>query len=99
VAERETDLPVYYTEKERYVDRIANGLPDFFILLGDKGAGKSAIQEMLASELASSSFRVVKLKPEDIAIFSLTKDRLIEPSAGIDQRWFAKTLWTYSYMC
>jgi hypothetical protein len=95
VAEREADLAVYYTEKERYVGRIAQGLPDFFILLGDKGAGKSAIQEILASELKGSAFRIVRLKPEDIAIFSLTKDRLVEPSAGIDQRWFAKTLWTY----
>nr|WP_181198045.1 ATP-binding protein [Enhygromyxa salina] len=88
-------MAAYYTEKERYVGRIAGGLPNFFILLGDKGVGKSAIQEMLANELKGRPRRVVKLKPEDIAIFSLTKDRLIEPSAGIDQRWFAKTLWTY----
>lgn len=40
VAEREAHLAEYYTEKDRYVGRIAQGLPDFFILLGDKGGRK-----------------------------------------------------------
>jgi len=69
-AENEPSLPDYYSSRAIFLDRIQGSIPGLFVLVGEKGSGKSAIIKMLENEQHKIDARIVPIRPSDLSIGS-----------------------------
>lgn len=96
-AEDDTDLDKYYVRRDRYVDRALNITDQASFFVGPKGAGKSAILQMLRLDLKTQSNRVINLSPKQLALSAFVNIGL-PSSLLIDshkKQWLYKSLWDY----
>lgn len=100
VAEQEENLPSYYVERDAFLCPILENLPGLFIHVGPKGSGKSAVQRMVEDEAHRCPCKVLTIKPDDIALWSIVKSPQLvgDVYKEIDQRWLNKTLWNYLFV-
>lgn len=77
-AERDEGLESYFVESDAY-RRVAEGSKT--IILGNRGAGKSAIFEVLAKREESAGTTVIRLAPEDYS-YELLSSSMIEEKKG-----------------
>lgn len=97
VAEEDANLDQYYVRKDRYVDRAMNLHDQASFFVGPKGAGKSAILQMLRLDLKTEAHRIINLSPKQLA-FSAFSNIGLPSSLLIDankKQWIYKSLWDY----
>ncbi|HEV3439092.1 MAG TPA: hypothetical protein VG122_17120, partial [Gemmata sp.] len=96
-AEEDTHLENYYVGKDRYVDRAKNFDDQASFFVGAKGAGKSAILQMLRLEVQNQPFKTINLSPKQLAFSAFTNIGL--PSSLLvdanKKQWLYKSLWDY----
>src|SRR5215831_11708915 len=71
VGEQDLELQEYYVAPERYVDRAMDFNDPAVFFLGPKGAGKSAILQMVRLNRASDAGRLINISPDDLAFSAL----------------------------
>ena len=97
VAEEDANLEKYYVRRDRYVDRAKNFDDQASFFVGPKGAGKSAILQMLRLDNKTSPSRIINLSPKQLA-FSAFSNIGLPSSLLIDankKQWLYKSLWDY----
>ncbi|NVJ23580.1 hypothetical protein HUW62_20350 [Myxococcus sp. AM011] len=102
VAEQEVDLANYYIEldDEKHLDSIRENIPGLFIFIGPKGVGKSAVQRMVEERKTSFDAKIISIKPEDIALWTLAKSTQLADDiySGLNSQWLNKLLWNYLFI-
>lgn len=97
VAEQEKSLLEYYSCEDTFIRRVHASLPGLFVHVGPKGSGKSAIQTYIMQRADEFNARVLSVRPDDVALWSLAKASLDYGDARFDVRWVNKTLWNYLF--
>lgn len=85
-------LADYFVESEAY-RRISDGQKT--IVLGNRGAGKSAIFKVLAERLRGTGQLVIELSPEDYSYEMLSKVMLAEGQGGWAKQGAYASAWKY----
>lgn len=97
VAEDDPELQEYYVDADRYVNRAMSFDDPAIFFVGPKGAGKSAILQMVRLNRALDAGRVINISPDDLAFSALANVSASTPiltEAGRHQ-WLFKSLWDY----
>ena len=97
VAEKDKNLIEYYVAKEKYVDRAMSFDDHAVFFVGPKGAGKSAILQMVRLLKHDDNDRVINISPDDLAFSALANVQAETPlivNAGQNQHVF-RSLWDY----
>ena len=97
VAEQDPDLQDYYVDPDRYVARALDVNDPTVFFIGPKGAGKSAILQMVRLTRAADEGRIISISPDDLAFSALANIDAATPiltEAGKHQ-WLFKSLWDY----
>jgi hypothetical protein len=71
VAEDDPELQGYYVGPDRYVNRAMSFTDPAVFFVGPKGAGKSAILQMVRLNRAADEGRVIDIRPDDLAFSAL----------------------------
>lgn len=99
VAEHDEHLPQYYVGHDRYVDRALSreGKATFFV--GPKGAGKSAVLQMVRTERRArgDGARIIDVSPDDLAFNALVNINVQTPllSEAGNNMWLFTALWDF----
>ncbi|HZZ82004.1 MAG TPA: hypothetical protein VFE62_26125 [Gemmataceae bacterium] len=96
-AELDTELESYYVDPDRYVARALDFKDPAVFFVGPKGAGKSAILQMIRLRRAQDSGRVINITPDDLAFSALANITASTPimSDASKNQWLFKALWDY----
>lgn len=97
VAEEDPELQEYYVDPERYVDRALDFKDAAVFFIGPKGAGKSAILQMVRLRRAADAGRIINITPDDLAFSALANVHASTPilSEVEKHHWLFKSLWDY----
>ena len=97
VAEQDPELHEYYVDADRYVARALDPNDPAVFFVGPKGAGKSAILQMVRLTRSIDSSRIISISPDDLAFSALTNVRATTPilSEFSKHQWLFKSLWDY----
>lgn len=97
VAEEDPDLDKYYVAPERFVDKARNINDPAAFFIGPKGAGKSAILQMVALRNSTDANCVIRISPGDLAFSALAHVEATSPILGDagNNQWIFKSLWDY----
>src|SRR5260370_649016 len=71
VAEQDPELQDYYVDPDRYVARAVDFNDSAVFFIGPKGAGKSAILQMVRLIRKPDEARIINLSPDDLAFSAL----------------------------
>jgi hypothetical protein len=96
-AEQDNDLQDYYVDPDKYVARALDFNDPAVFFVGPKGAGKSAILQMVRLKRAVDSARVINISPDDLAFSALANVTATTPimSEAAKNQWLFKALWDY----
>ncbi len=97
MAEEDPRLADFYVRPDRYVDRALSFDDPAVFFVGPKGAGKSAVLQMVRNRKASDADRLINISPDDLAFSALAQakaDIPLLPNAPQNQFIF-KSLWDY----
>lgn len=99
-AENEPSLGDYYSSRENYLDKIQKNIPGLFVLVGEKGSGKSAILRMMEGERHQCDARTISIRPSDLSIWSIAKfpELLSDVYRDVEPRFLNKTLWNFLFV-
>ena len=97
VAEQDPELRDYYVDPERYVARALDFNDPAVFFIGPKGAGKSAILQMVRLTRAADESRIINISPDDLAFSALSNVSATTPilSEASKHQWLFKSLWDY----
>jgi hypothetical protein len=97
VAEQDLELQDYYVDPDRYVARALDFNDSAVFFVGPKGAGKSAILQMVRLIRAPDAGRVINISPDDLAFSALANVNVSTPvlSEVAKHQWLFKSLWDY----
>ena len=97
VAEQDPELQEYYVDPEKYVSRALDPNDPVVFFVGPKGAGKSAILQMVRLSRASDEKRIINISPDDLAFSALANVKVTTPilSEVAKYQWLFKSLWDY----
>jgi hypothetical protein len=97
VAEQDPELQDYYVDPERYVARAMDFNDPAVFFVGPKGAGKSAILQMVRLNRATDEGRVISISPDDLAFSALANVNAGTPILRdiSKNQWLFKSLWDY----
>ena len=97
VAEQDPELQDYYVDPEKYVSRALDPNDPVAFFVGPKGAGKSAILQMVRLSRASDAKRIISISPDDLAFSALANVKATTPilSECSKHQWLFKSLWDY----
>src|SRR4051794_34081209 len=79
VAEHDGSLMLYYVARERFVDRALDFNDPVMFFVGPKGAGKSAVLQMVRLINAEDPSVIVNISPDDLAFSSLANVQATTP--------------------
>jgi hypothetical protein len=79
VAEQDPELQDYYVDQERYVARALDFKDSAVFFVGPKGAGKSAILQIVRLIRAPDQGRIINLSPDDLAFSALANVNATTP--------------------
>jgi hypothetical protein len=96
-AEHDADLAKYYVERDRYVARALNIADQASFFVGLKGAGKSAILQMVRLERQGDHQRLISLSPTQLAFSAFANINIASPllKDPNKKQWLYKSLWDY----
>jgi hypothetical protein len=96
-AELDSELANYYVDPDRYVKRAMDFKDPAVFFVGPKGAGKSAILQMVRLLRAADQGRVINISPDDLAFSALANVTASTPimSEASKNQWLFKALWDY----
>jgi hypothetical protein len=96
-AELDTELETYYVDPDRYVSRALDFKDPAVFFVGPKGAGKSAILQMVRLKRHADQARVINISPDDLAFSALANVTATTPiiSDASKNQWLFKALWDY----
>lgn len=97
VAEQDRSLLEYYVSPERYVHRALDFNDPSAFFIGTKGAGKSAILQMVRLSKDNDAKRIIDISPDDLAFTALANVQADTPllRASDKNQWLFKSLWDY----
>jgi hypothetical protein len=97
VAEQDSELQDYYVDPDRYVARALDFNDSAVFFVGPKGAGKSAILQMVRLSRAADEGRIINISPDDLAFSALANVSATTPilSEVAKHQWLFKSLWDY----
>jgi hypothetical protein len=97
VAEQDPDLQDYYIEADKYVARAMDFNDSAVFFVGPKGAGKSAILQMVRLNRSADKARIINISPDDLAFSALANIHANTPILSeVDKNhWLFKSLWDY----
>jgi len=97
VAEGDSHLAQYYVGHERYVRRALDPTDPAVFYIGPKGAGKSAVLQMVRLERHTDLERVIDIRPDDLALSTVTDVETTSPiiADAARNQYIFKSLWDY----
>lgn len=96
-AELDSELETYYVDPDRFVARALDFKDPAVFFVGPKGAGKSAILQMVRLKRQADAGRVINISPDDLAFSALANVTATTPiiSEASKNQWLFKALWDY----
>lgn len=96
-AEFDQELATYYVDPERYVNRAMDFKDPAVFFVGPKGAGKSAVLQMVRLLRKADEGRIINISPDDLAFSALANVTASTPimSEASKNQWLFKALWDY----
>lgn len=99
VAEDDPNLAQYYISPESYLDRALDREDQCSVFIGPKGAGKSAVLQMVRNHgiVTGNSNRIIDIAPDDLAFNALLNIDTRTPllSSPGQHQWLFTSLWDY----
>ena len=82
VAESDGLLSQYYIGHERYLKRALDVLDPAVFYVGPKGAGKSAVLQMVRLDRSADLDRLIDIQPDDLALSTINTVEATSPIVG-----------------